>query len=151
MNLIRTRERRTLPVQTALEPFRLMRNLLRWDPYQDFNFQEDAVNTFMPSFDVEETSDSYLFIADMPGIRREDLDIQLAGNRLTISGKREATSARENGKIYSQERSFGTFTRTFTLPEEVESGKVVAELRDGVLHLMVPKSPEVRPQKIDIK
>ena len=151
MNLIRTREHRTLPVQTAFEPFRLMRNLLRWDPYQDFNLQEDAVNAFMPSFDVEETTDSYLFIADMPGIRREDLDIQLAGNRLTISGKREATSARENGKVYSQERSFGTFTRTFTLPEEVESGKVVAELRDGVLHLMVPKSPEVRPQKINIK
>ena len=151
MNLIHTRERQPLPVQTAFEPFRLMRNLLRWDPYQEFQFQEDAVNTFMPSFDVEETAEAYLFTADMPGIRREDLDIQLAGNRLTISGRREASSPRENGKIYSQERSFGTFTRTFSLPEEVESGKVAAELRDGVLHLAVPKSPEIRPQKITIK
>jgi HSP20 family protein len=152
MNILRTREHRTLPVQTdAFEPFRLMRHFLRWDPYQDLAYPEGATNTFMPSFDVEETADSYHFVADMPGIRREDLELNLAGNRLTISGKRENQSSREAGKYYTQERSFGTFTRTFSLPEEVESGKVVAELRDGVLHLMVPKSPEVRPQKITIK
>ncbi len=151
MNLIRTRESRAIPVQAnVLEPFRLMRNLLRWDPYRDFNFPEDAASTFMPSFDVKETADAYVFTADMPGIRREDLDIQLAGNRLSISGRRELESSEQEGQVYSQERSFGTFTRSFTLPEEVESGKVAAELRDGVLHLMVPKSPEVRPQKITI-
>lgn len=151
MNLIRTRESRAIPAQAnVLEPFRLMRNLLRWDPYREFNFPEDAANSFMPSFDVKETADAYVFTADMPGIRREDLDIQLAGNRLSISGRREVESSDQEGQVYSQERSFGTFTRSFTLPEEVESGKVAAELRDGVLHLMVPKSPEVRPQKITI-
>jgi len=150
MNLIRTREQSSLPIQTALEPFRLMRHFLRWDPYQDFHFQEDAVNTFMPSFDVEESNEAYLFTADMPGIRREDLDIQLAGNRLSVSGKREPETADPQGQFYTQERSYGTFSRTFSLPEEVQSGKVAAELRDGVLHLMVPKSPEIRPQKITI-
>jgi HSP20 family protein len=151
MNLIRTRESRAIPVQAnVLEPFRLMRNLLRWDPYRDFNFQEEMGSTFLPSFDVKETADAYVFVADMPGIRKEDLDIQLAGNRLTVSGRREAEGANEVGQVYSQERSFGTFTRTFSLPEEVQSAKVAAELRDGVLHLMVPKSPEVRPQKISI-
>jgi HSP20 family protein len=74
----------------------------------------------------------------------------LAGNRLTISGRRESEAASDEGQIYSQERSFGTFSRTFALPEEVESGKVAAELRDGVLRLRVPKSPEVRPQKISV-
>jgi len=152
MNILRTREHRALPVSNdAFEPFRLMRHFLRWDPYQDLAFPETGANTFMPSFDVEETADSYHFVADMPGIRREDLELQMAGNRLTISGKRETQTGREGGKYYAQERSFGTFTRTFTLPEEVESGKVAAELRDGVLHLMVPKSPEIRPQKITIK
>ncbi len=151
MNLIRTREPRTAPVQSnVLEPFRLMRNFLRWDPYRDFGFLEEAGNTFLPSFDVKETADAYHFVADMPGIRKEDLDIQLAGNRLTISGRREAETSSQESTCYSQERSFGTFTRSFTLPEEVESGKVAAELRDGVLHLMVPKSPEVRPHKISI-
>jgi HSP20 family protein len=149
MNLIRTRESRgvTTPV---LEPFRLMRNFLRWDPYRDFGFPEETANSFMPSFDVQETPDAYLFTADMPGIRKEDLDLQLAGNRLTISGRRESETVSDEGQIYSQERSFGTFSRSFTLPEEVESGKVAAELRDGVLSLRVPKSPEVRPQKISV-
>jgi len=151
MNILRTRETRALPVQAnVLEPFRLMRNLLRWDPYREFNFPEESASAFMPSFDVRETADSYVFKADMPGIRREDLDIQLAGNRLTISGRREAEATGQEGQTYTQERSFGTFSRSFTLPEEVESSKVAAELRDGVLHLMVPKSPEVRPQKIKI-
>jgi HSP20 family protein len=151
MNLIRTRESRAIPVQAnVLEPFRLMRNLLRWDPYRDLNSQEEMGNTFLPSFDVKETHDAYVFVADMPGIRKEDLDIQLAGNRLTISGRREPEGPQNEGQVYSQERSFGTFTRTFSLPEEAESGKVAAELRDGVLHLMVPKSPEVRPKKISI-
>lgn len=151
MNLIRTRESRTLPVQTSVfEPFRLMRDFMRWDPYRELGFAGEQASTFLPSFDVKETADAYQFIADMPGIRKEDLDIQLAGNRLTVSGKRECECSRDEGRIYAQERSFGTFTRSFTLPEEVESAKVVAELRDGVLHLMVPKSPEVRPRKIDI-
>jgi len=151
MNFIRTRESRAIPVQSnVFEPFRLMRNFLRWDPYRDYSFPEDSASTFMPSFDVKETSDAYVFTADMPGIRKEDLEIQMAGNRLSISGKREGESTRDEGRIYSQERAFGTFTRSFTLPEEVESGKVAAELRDGVLHLMVPKSPEIRPQKISI-
>ena len=151
MNLIRTRENRTVPVQTnVFEPFHLMRDFMRWDPYREFGFLAEPGSTFLPSFDVKETADAYVFTADMPGIRREDLDIQLAGNRLTISGKREAESSGQEGRVYSQERSYGTFSRSFSLPEEVESGKVAAELRDGVLHLMVPKSPEVRPQKITI-
>jgi len=150
MNLIRTPETRTLPVQTpVLEPFRVMRNLFRWDPFRDFNYLEEPASAFMPSFDVKENADAYVFTADMPGIKRDDLDIQLAGNRLTISGHREAET-REEGQVYSLERSFGSFSRSFTLPEEVESSKVAAELKDGVLTLKVPKSPEVRPRKITI-
>jgi HSP20 family protein len=151
MNLIRTREphRLTVPAD-ALEPFRLMRNLLRWDPYRDAAFTTEGSAAFMPSFDVKETAEAYILTADMPGIRKEDLDIQLAGNRLSISGRREAEAVREGERFYSQERSYGTFNRTFSLPEEVQAGSVTAELRDGVLHLTVPKSPEVRPQKIAV-
>jgi HSP20 family protein len=151
MNLIRTRENRTVPVQTQVfEPFRLMRDFMRWDPYREMGFLNEQASTFLPSFDVRETADAYQFIADMPGIRKDDLDIQLAGNRLTVSGKREAQASQEEGRVYAQERSYGTFSRSFTLPEEVESAKVAAELRDGVLHLIIPKSPEVRPRKISV-
>lgn len=151
MNLIRTRETRTPSLPTsAFEPFGLMRNFFRWDPYRDFSFGAEPASTFMPSFDVKETPEAYVFTADMPGIKREDLDIELTGNRLTISGKREAEKSVQEAQYFSQERSYGTFTRTFALPEEVESSKVAAELKDGVLQLQVPKSPEVRPQKISI-
>ena len=151
MNLIRTRQpqRYTLPTE-ALEPFRLMRNLLRWDPYREASFQDEVGSAFMPSFDVKETPEAYVLTADMPGIRKEDLDIQLAGNRMSISGRREAEAVREGERYYSQERSYGTFNRTFSLPEEVQPGQVTADLREGVLHLTVPKSPEIRPQKITI-
>ena len=150
MNLIRTREpqRYAVPAE-ALEPFRLMRNLLRWDPYRESAYSGETT-AFMPSFDVKETSEAYVLTADMPGIRKEDLDIQLAGNRLSISGRREAEGVREGERYYSQERSYGTFNRTFSLPEEVQPGQVTADLREGVLHLTVPKSPEIRPQKITI-
>ncbi len=150
MNLIRTREpqRYSVPAE-ALEPFRLMRNLLRWDPYREGTFSGEGT-AFMPSFDVKETPEAYILTADMPGIRKEDLDIQLAGNRLSISGRREAEGVREGERYYSQERSYGTFNRTFSLPEEVQPGQVTADLREGVLHLTVPKSPEIRPQKITI-
>ncbi len=151
MNIIRTREPNRLALNAeALEPFRLMRNLLRWDPYREIAFPGETTPAFMPSFDVKETAEAYILTADMPGIRKGDLDIQLAGNRLSISGRREAESAREDERSYSQERSFGTFNRTFSLPEEVQANQVTADLRDGVLHLTVPKSPEVRPQKITI-
>lgn len=95
-------------------------------------------------------AEAYELTADMPGIRKNDLDIQLAGNRLSISGRGEAESLREGERFYTQERSYGTFNRTFSLPEEVQAGQVSADLRDGLLHLTVPKSPEVRPQKISI-
>lgn len=151
MNLIRTREPNRIAIPSeALEPFRLMRNLLRWDPYRETTFPGETSSAFMPSFDVKETAEAYILTADMPGIRKGDLDIQLAGNRLSISGRREAEPVREDERFYSQERSFGTFNRTFSLPEEVQASQVAADLRDGVLHLTVPKSPEVRPQKITI-
>lgn len=151
MNLIRTRQPQHLPASTdPLEPLRFMRNLFRWDPYREIGFPMEGGNAFMPSFDVKESADAYIFTADMPGIHNEDLDVQLAGNRLTINGHRDPEENKESERFYSQERSFGTFSRTFSLPEEVDSGKIVAELRDGVLHLMVPKSPETRPQKIAI-
>lgn len=152
MNMLRTRETRTpFPaLAEAFEPLSLVRNMLRWDPFQEASYGSQSTSAFLPSFDVKETADAYHFTADMPGIHRDDLDIQMAGNRLSISGKRDLEEKKEGERWYALERSFGSFSRTFTLPEEVEAGKVAAELREGVLHLMVPKSPAVRPQKVTI-
>jgi HSP20 family protein len=150
MNILRTREPQTLPATaTSLEPFRLMRDFLRWDPLRDFDLTTPS-GAFMPSFDVKEGPDAYQFKADLPGILEADLDISLEGNRLTVSGKREVETIKDTERIHISERSHGSFSRTFTLPEDVDTGKVVAELRNGVLTLMVPKRPEVRPKKISV-
>lgn len=148
MSILRTRTPQAVPATAAsLEPFRLMRDFLRWDPLLDYG--PGAPTAFMPSFDVKEIPDAYQFRADLPGILEADLEISLEGSRLTVAGKREEEAPKEGERIHLSERSHGRFSRTFTLPEGVEGEKVVAELRNGVLTLMVPKRPEVRPRKIN--
>ncbi len=150
MTILRTREPQVLPATAAsLEPFRLMRDFLRWDPLRDLDLSTPS-GTFMPSFDVKEGPDAYQFRADLPGIQEAELEISLEGNRLTVAGKREVEAAQEGERWHLAERSHGSFSRTFSLPEDVDSEKVVAELRNGVLTLMVPKRPEVRPKKISV-
>jgi HSP20 family protein len=150
MTILRTRAPQALQTTAAaLEPFRLMRDFMRWDPLRDYDLGGPEV-AFMPSFDVKETPDAYQFKADLPGIIEADLEISLEGTRLTVAGKREDEILKEGERTHLSERSHGRFSRTFTLPEDVEGEKVVAELRNGVLTLMVPKRPEVRPRKINV-
>jgi HSP20 family protein len=150
MTMLRTREPQVLPATGAnLEPFRLMRDLLCWDPLRDYDLGTPTA-AFTPSFDVKESSDAYQFKADLPGILEADLEISLESNQLTVAGKRETEAVNEGERWHLSERSQGNFSRTFTLPEDVDSEKVVAELRNGVLTLMVPKCPEVRPKKISV-
>ena len=150
MSILRTRTPQTAVPATAatLEPFRLMRDFMRWDPLRDYDLGLPAA--FMPSFDVKETPDAYQFKADIPGILEADLEISLEGTRLTVAGKREEEAIKDGERIHLAERSHGNFSRTFTLPEDVVGEQVVAELRNGALTLMVPKRPEVRPRKINV-
>ncbi len=148
MNLI-TVEPRT--PGTLMEPFSLMRNLLRWDPTRDFAPFVEGRATFVPAFDIRETTEGYVFTADLPGVKQEDLDIGLAGNRLTVAGKREAERRVEQETWFVAERSHGSFTRTFALPEGVDTSSVTADLKDGVLTLTVPKAAEVKPRKVEIR
>jgi HSP20 family protein len=111
----------------------------------------DLQSAFTPSFDIRETPEAYLFEADMPGIRREELDINLTGNRLTVTGKREIKPRKEGETCFIAERSFGSFSRSFSLPDGVDPGKVSADLKEGVLTLLIPKVPEVQPRKIEIQ
>lgn len=151
MNLIRRENRSPVAVASTLEPFGLMRNFLRWDPFRDMDFNLDLQTAFTPSFDIKETPEAYVFEADLPGIRKEDLDINLTGNRLAITGKRDAQNRKEGENYFMQERSYGSFTRTFNLPDGVDGTQVDADLRDGVLTLTLPKVPEVKPKKIEVK
>jgi HSP20 family protein len=136
------------------DPVSLARDLLRWDPFREMTpastFGYD-LTTFAPAFEIKETKEGYMFKADVPGIAEKDLDISRTGNRLTIGGKRESEKEEKGDTFYTMERSYGSFTRSFTLPEGVDGDHIHADLKDGVLTLMVPKLPESQPQKIVIK
>lgn len=149
MNLIRVAEPRTYT--PALEPFRMMRNMLRWDPFREMEGYPRDWESFTPPFDVKETSEGYVLTSDLPGVRLEDLEISLTGNVLSISGKREAEPRQEGETTYLVERTSGAFSRTFSLPEGLDAAKVQADLKDGVLRISVPKTPEVQPRKITIR
>jgi HSP20 family protein len=151
-NLIRRNEPRETVPSTQWEPLRVMRELLRWDPFAEMLPSvtgESAV--FSPRFEVKETKDAYVFKADLPGVEESDLDIALTGNRLTVSGTREAEARQEHDTYYAYERSYGSFSRSFTLPEGIDVDHADAELRHGVLMISIPKKPEHQPRKIALK
>jgi HSP20 family protein len=160
-NIIRRRENeqiapRPLGRRGLWDPFESMRETMRdlvgWDPFQEMSVMPRLIErAFVPAFDVKDAADSYLFRADLPGVRDEDLDISVTGTRVTVSGKREEEAAREDETYYCYERPTGTFTRSFTLPEGADTENIKAEMRNGVLYLTIPKKPEVQPKKITIK
>jgi HSP20 family protein len=136
------------------DPFSQMQELLNWDPFETMSQMlsgaRAAAPTFVPAFEVKETKDAFVFKADLPGVQEKDLEISLTGDRLVVSGRRESEKREENERYFAYERSFGSFSRAFTLPEGVDSDHISAELKDGVLHLTLPKKPEVQPKRIKV-
>ncbi|MFL5306806.1 MAG: Hsp20/alpha crystallin family protein [Polyangia bacterium] len=153
-NLIRRNQgQEPAPTAGAWDPFRLMRDMLRWDPYRELDsvvFGQGVERSFAPTFEVKETKDAYVFRADLPGVKDADLEISLTGNRLSISGRREQERHEQGDTFYASERTYGSFTRSFTLPEGIDGDNVAADLKNGVLTLSVPKKPEVQPRKVTI-
>ena len=134
------------------DPWRTMRDLMRWDPFREmapaYSTFERA--TFAPTFDVSENKDAYVFKADVPGVKKEDLDISITGNRLSVSGKREWDHETKNDTYYAYEREYGSFSRSFTLPDGADFEHVKTSLDNGVLSLWIPKKPESQAKKIAI-
>ena len=139
------------PVLDMPEPVQMIRDLLRWGPFREMApYVPEAVN-FLPVFEVRESKDRFLFVAELPGIKEADLDITLAGNRLVIAGEKKLDKIEENETYYAAERVYGKFQRSFTLPEGVDVEHVGADLKDGVLTLVIPKLPEMKAKKIFVK
>jgi HSP20 family protein len=137
------------------DPFQMMQELMNLDPLQQVLPEllrgGERMGAFVPSFDVWETKDSYVFKADLPGFREQDITINVTNNRLTLSGKREAEQVHESDTLYVAERMAGMFTRTFTLPEGVNPDQIRADLKDGILTVTVPKTPEAQPKRISVQ
>lgn len=130
------------------DPFRMMRELLQNDGV-DYGRWADK-NVWNPPFEVKETKDAYVFRADLPGVKQADIDVQLTGDRLTISGKREAQTTTEKEAYYAYERTFGSFTRSFTLPAGVSADQARADLKEGVMTLVLPKSSDGQTKRIAV-
>lgn len=104
-----------------------------------------------PAVDIQETDDAFLATADLPGLKKDDIDVSLEDGVLTIAGERRFVNEEEEGKTFRRiERAYGTFRRSFTLPQGVDAEDVEAKFEDGVLHLTMPKSPTAKPRKIAI-
>lgn len=122
-------------------PFRLMDELLR------STGNGNRVTGFSPPVDVHETEEEYLVKVDVPGVKSEDVNVEVNDNVLSISGSRVPD---ETGAAQLVERPYGTFARTLTLPQGVDSDSIEAGYHDGVLELRIPKPAEQKPKKITI-
>lgn len=143
-----------------------MANIVRWNPIREMAVLQNAMDRLfdetwggmrpttagntMP-IDVHETADAYTVVANMPGLDADQLNINWHDNKLTISVELPAPQIPENTKVLLQERAFGKFARTLTLPLAVDADNVSAEYVNGVLKLILPKTPEVQPRKITVQ
>jgi len=136
---------------TEWDPFRMMREMLRWDPFRTAALVPQLErDLWMPHFEVRENGSSIRIVADVPGVKREDLDISITGNRLIVSGQREAEQRHKDENVHTWERQFGQFTRTFTLPDNVDTEHITSELREGVLTIVAPLKAGAQSRKIQI-
>jgi HSP20 family protein len=130
------------------DPFSLARELLSWDP---FNYGGRAAQTFAPQFEVKETQDKFVVRADLPGVDEKDLDVSIHNGVLSVSGHRTAEERKEGESFYVYERQYGSFSRSFALPETADPEKIEARLQNGVLNLEIGKKVEAKPRKIELK
>ena len=114
------------------------------------SFREPMAGVF-PLTNVTEDNNNYYVRAELPGIKGEDLDISVTGEGLSISGERKIPAEGDNVRYHRREREAGSFSRMIGLPGEVDSDKVDAGLKDGILTITVPKAEKAKPKQITIK
>ncbi len=132
------------PVRYNTNPWR---DLLGWDPFGDMR---PGNPTFSPSFEVKETKDQFVVRADIPGVEEKDIDVSLHNGVLSVTGARTGEQRKEGEAYYLYERQFGSFTRSFSLPDTADADKVDARLENGVLTVTIGKREEAKPRKITL-
>ena len=107
-------------------------------------------NAWRPAIDVAESEDDFVLTTDLPGIDRQDIDVSVVDNQLTIKGERKQESPSKDKRTHYAERPWGAFTRVFDLPTTVNAGGIAATYRDGVLSVSVPKAEATKPRQVEI-
>jgi HSP20 family protein len=145
-------------------------SLVRWSPLRELEDMQTRLNRLFgdlpshgtgesamsfsgwsPAVDVQETDTEYVVKADLPDVKKENVKVELLDGALTIQGERQQEKEEKGKKFHKIEREYGTFLRRFALPNEVDSGKVQAEFKNGVLSVHLPKSATAKPKAIDVK
>lgn len=143
--------------------------LVRWDPVREMDsLQSDmnrvfdrffdakstgangAARRWIPSMDLVESEEELILRADLPGMTRDDVDIEIKDGVLTISGERRAEHQDRAEGFHRVERAFGSFSRSLSLPDGIDAGKVEADFKDGVLEVRVPKPEQSQPTRVQI-
>jgi len=133
---------------TVRDPFQVARDLLSWDPF--FAGARPA-SAFVPAFEVKETSEAFVLKGDLPGVAEAELDIAVHSNVLTVSGSRQSEERKDGESFALYERQYGSFSRSFSLPDTADGERVEAKLEAGVLTLTIWKRAEAKPRKIALK
>jgi HSP20 family protein len=141
--------------------------LVRWDPIRELDSLQGDMNRlfdrffegragngtsrrWIPAMDLVETDDSLVLRGDLPGMTEDDVDIEIKDNILTVSGERKSESEQSGEGYHRVERAFGSFSRSLTLPQGVDAGRVEAKFENGVLEVRIPKPAEAKPTRVQI-
>jgi HSP20 family protein len=148
-----------------------MNPITRWDPFKELEDLQSRMATLFgrapmrkeegkeamtvadwaPLVDITEDEKEYLIKVDLPEVKQEDVKVSLQDDVLSISGERKFEKEEKGKKYHRVERAYGSFSRSFSLPQDADAGKVQAEFKDGVLKVHVPKSEKVKPKSIEVK
>jgi len=135
-----------------------------WEPFRSFKpfygdferaFNESGAasdeRSWRPNVDVYETDGSYVLKADLPGMKKEDIKIDVNDNTLTFTGEKKLEEKTEKDNYVRVERSYGSFTRSFTLSDNVDPENIKASYKDGVLEITLAKKEEAKPKEINVE
>lgn len=149
-----------------------MQAITRWDPFKELEELQNRLSTvfgrapirkagdkeesltvaeWAPLVDIVEDENEYLIKAELPEVKKEDAKVTIQDDVLTIAGERRYEKEEKGKKYHRVERAYGSFERSFTLPEDADAAKIVAEFKDGVLKIHLPKSEKVKPKSIEVK
>jgi HSP20 family protein len=143
---------------TRYDPFRDLRNLqeevnrlFTGNVGRSFEDEGIARGSWSPSVDIYENKDQIVLEAELPGMKREEFDLSIENNTLTLRGERHFEKKEEADNYHRVERAYGSFTRSFTLPNTVTGEGATADYRNGVLRVVIPKREETKARRIEIK
>lgn len=145
-------------------------NLVKWDPFRELEDVSNRLNRIFgqpsprsgasnemlavadwaPSVDISETDAAFLIKGEIPGVKKEDVKVAIQDGMLTIQGERRQEKEEKGRKFHRVECSYGSFMRSFRVPDDVDESKVKAEFKDGMLNITLPKSAKSKPKAVNI-